>query len=205
MAAMGVLGVLYAFGVFLASRALYLLPQGKEHGPGGHPYPLWTSVHFASALLFAALAMLQLLAPVRRRYPLLHRYCGRIAVACGLIAAITGACIPFGVVPPRPMLERAYIVIYFLGVAACLLQGYYAARRRDFTLHRIWMIRTVASAGAVMTQRIFFPILAITFGVPNFGVFWREFVAAFALGWVINLALAEGWLRWEAQRNPSVA
>jgi len=187
--------LIYAIGVYISGRALSLLPHGKETGPNGHPYPSWTIVHFASALLFALLAMLQLLSGLRRRHPLLHRYWGRIAVASGLIAAISGACIPFAVVPPRPLIERLYIVIYFSGVALCLLLGFRAARQHNFTLHRIWMIRAVAAAGAVVTQRIAFTIFALNAGFHSDAEFWNAFVGAFALGWAINFGLAEYWLR----------
>ncbi|AXC12489.1 hypothetical protein ACPOL_3194 [Acidisarcina polymorpha] len=202
--AFGILALLYGFGVFVSTRASILLLKGKESGPNGHPYPPWTIIHFASALLFAVLAMMQLVSVVRRRYPLLHRYSGRIAVVSGLIAAITGVCIPFAVVPPRPLLERLYIVVYFGGVASCLLLGLRAARRHDFAMHRIWMIRAVAAAGAVMTQRITFPIFVLTFGIHSERAFWSEFVGAFALGWAINLTLAECWLRWTPSAGPYV-
>jgi uncharacterized membrane protein YozB (DUF420 family) len=198
IAAIGGLGLLYGFGFYISTKAIAFLPQGKETGPTGHAYPPWTIVHFASALLFAVLAMLQLISALRRRHPLLHRYSGRIAIASGLIAAITGAWIPFAVVPPRPLSERVYIVVYFTGVASCLLLGFRAARQRDFPLHRAWMIRAVATAGAVMTQRIVFPIFAFTFGIHSDASFWTEFVGAFALGWAINLGLAECWLRWSS-------
>ena len=197
----GGLGLLYAIGLILSARAIFLLPHGKEMGPGGHPYPTWTGLHFASAFLFAALALPQLLPVLRRRYPLLHRYSGRVAVFWGLITAVTGALIPFAIVPPRPMLERLYIVVYFSGVASFLILGLCAARRRDYALHRMWMIRAVASAGAVITQRIVFAILAMTFGIRTEAAFWVGFVAAFALGWAINLALAEVWLRWKPSRS----
>jgi hypothetical protein len=114
---------------------------------------------------------------------------------------VTGAFIPFAVNPPRPLLERVYIVLYFTGVASFLLLGLRAARRHDYALHRQWMIRAVASAGAVITQRIVFAILAMAFGIRNEAAFWIGFVTAFALGWAINLALAEVWLRWRPSRS----
>ena len=143
------------------------------------------------------LALLQLVSALRRRYPTLHRYSGRAAVLCGLTAAISGALVPFALIPPRPFVERLYIVLFFTGVALFLLLGFRAARRHDYASHRAWMIRAVASAGGVVTQRIVFPILIITFGFRSASAFWMEFVAAFALGWGINLALAEVWLRWK--------
>jgi hypothetical protein len=201
----GGLGLLYALGLIISARAILLFALGKETGPGGHSYPAWTILHFASAFLFAALAVLQVLPILRRRYPMLHRCSGRIAVFCGLIAAVTGAFIPFAVIPPRPLLERLYIVIYFTGVASFLLLGYRSARRHEYPLHRRWMIRAVASAGAVVTQRIVFPILAIAFGIRHEAAFWAGFVAAFALGWAINLALAEVWLWWSSIGSTEVS
>jgi putative flippase GtrA len=198
MVAISALVLLYAYGVRISIKAIELLHQGKETGPSDQPYPTWTVVHFASALLFAVFAMLQLVSFIRRRQPLFHRYIGRLAVGSGLLAAVTGASIPFAVVPQHPLSERIYIVIYFVGIALCLLIGFRAARHRDFTLHRVWMIRAVATAGAVITQRFVFPILLLSFGIHSDAEFWAEFVAAFALGWVINLALAEAWLRWKS-------
>ena len=53
-----------------------------------------------------------------------------------------------------------------------------------------------------MTQRIVFPILLLSFGIHSDAEFWAEFVGAFALGWAINLALAEWWLRWKPSALP---
>src|ERR1700735_3887847 len=102
--AIGGLILLYAMGLVISTRALDLLPQGREVGPGGHTYPTWTILHFASALVFAVLAMPQLISGLRHRYPSFHRYSGRVTITCGLIAAVTGTFIPFAVVPPRPLL-----------------------------------------------------------------------------------------------------
>jgi hypothetical protein len=206
IAAIGLLVLLYAYGARIAVKAIALLAQGKETDPSGHAHPAWTLIHFASSLLFAVLAMMQLVAAIRRRHPEFHRYAGRVAVAFGLIAAVTGASVPFAAVPPHPMVERVYILIHFAGAAACLLMGFRAARHRTFALHRVWMMRAIATIGAVMTQRIVFPILLFSFGAESDAGFWVAFVVAFALGWAINLALAEGWVRWTScAPRPSVA
>jgi uncharacterized membrane protein YozB (DUF420 family) len=188
--------VLYVYGARISAKALELLPQSNETGPSGTAYQPWTVLHFASALVFAVLAMWQLFSALRGRYPLLHRYMGRIAVVTGLVVALSGASIPFAASPPRPLAERCYIVVYFVGAIFCLLAGLRAARHRNFRVHRVWMIRAVATFGAVVTQRVVFPLLLLTFGFHNDGQFWMEFVAAFALGWVINVAVAESYLRW---------
>ena len=63
------------------------------------------------------------------------------------------------------------------------------------------MIRVIASACAVVTQRMVFPILIITFGFRSDSTFWIDFVAAFALGGGINLVLAEVWLHRESPKS----
>ena len=196
IAAIGALVLLYGYGARISIKAIELLQRGEETGPSDQPYPSWTVIHFASALLFAVFGMLQLVSFIRDRQPRLHRYMGRVAVGSGLLAAVTGAGIPFAVVPQHPLSERIYIAIYFAGVASCLLMGFRAARRRDFTRHRVWMIRAIASAGAVVTQRFVFPLLLLSLGFHSDAQFWSEFVGAFALGWAINLGFAEWWLRW---------
>jgi uncharacterized membrane protein YozB (DUF420 family) len=196
LAAFAGFALLYAYGIQLSINAIDLLSRGQETDPAHQAYPPWTAIHFAAALLFAVLALTQLLSVVRRRHPRWHRYAGRVAIASGLVAAISGASVPFIFVPPHPLVERLYILVYFSGVAACLLLGFRAARRHDFNRHRRWMIRTVATVGAVMTQRLIFPLFFLVFGIHGEAEFWLEFVGAFALGWAINAGLAECWLRW---------
>ena len=86
IAAISALVLLYAYGARISFKAIELLHQGKETGPSEQPYPAWTVIHFASALLFAVFAMLQLVSFIRYRQPLFHRYIGRLAVGSGLLA-----------------------------------------------------------------------------------------------------------------------
>ena len=181
----------FRLGLFTCFLKVKKLAQSVSRTRRGPPF---TSSRHCSSQCWA---LLQLVSALRRRNPTLHRYSGRAAVLCGLTAAISGALVPFALIPPRPFVERLYIVLFFTGVALFLLLGFRAARRHDYASHRAWMIRAVASAGGVVTQRIVFPILIITFGFRSASAFWMEFVAAFALGWGINLALAEVWLRWK--------
>jgi hypothetical protein len=191
----GALFLLYAYGVRIAILAIHALPTGKETGPLDDPYPAWTAIHFVSALVFAVLALFQLVPIVRQRYPLVHRRFGRIAVGSGLIAAASGMAIPFGVAAARPLSEKLYIFFHFGVVATFLVLGFVAARGKRYRSHRVWMIRTVGAAGAVMTQRLIFPLAPLTVAIHSDRTFWMEFVISSAVALVINLVAVEWWLR----------
>ena len=193
-AAIGALILLYAYGDRIAIRAIGALSNGTETGPLGDRYPWWTLTHFVSALSFAILAMFQLVPVIRRRYLAVHRVVGRIAVSAGLLTAVSGTAIPV-LLPLRPLLWRGYIVLHLAATAFFLTKGFLAARRHNILTHRAWMVRAIASAGAVMTQRVLFPLFPRLLGIHSDQQFWEEFVAASLCAWLINLLMAELWLR----------
>src|SRR5690242_19473457 len=89
-------GVLFLSLIGIAAvvrRALVLLPtlrdgvhaSGKPLDAGFARYPLLTLVHIIPGLLFMVLGPLQLARPIRSRMPVLHRWCGRVFVACGVV------------------------------------------------------------------------------------------------------------------------
>jgi uncharacterized membrane protein YozB (DUF420 family) len=186
--------LIYGVGVAISVRAMLRLPAGKETGPLGDVYPLWTVAHFSSALVFAVLAMLQIVPVVRRRYPKVHRISGRIAVVAGLVAAVAGTMIPLGV-PDRPFFWRVFMVGYCILTAVLLVRGFAAARRRDYSDHRAWMIRAIAAEGAIITERAFFPIFPLVFGIHGELVFWIYFSCSMGLALAVNLLLAERWIQ----------
>jgi hypothetical protein len=84
-------------------------------------------------------------------------------------------------------------------MAACLVLGVTAARRRDIAAHRAWMIRAYAIGLAAGTQ-------AFTEGIGG-AIFGTGVVAtdlAKGAGWMINLAVAEWALRRPASHRPAV-
>jgi hypothetical protein len=78
----------------------------------------------------------------------------------------------------------------------CLVVGVAAARRRDFTAHRAWMIRAYALAVAAGTQ-----VFTQGFGEAVFGPGEVRGDLLKAAGWVINLAVAEWAIRRPAHRR----
>jgi Predicted membrane protein (DUF2306) len=81
-------------------------------------------------------------------------------------------------------------------MAASLLLGIIAIRRRDIAAHRTWMTRAFAIGLAAGTQTFTEGIGAAIFGTGEL----RMDVAEGA-GWVINLAIAECAIRRPARRR----
>ena len=79
-------------------------------------------------------------------------------------------------------------------MAACLVLGFTAIRRRDITAHRAWMIRAYAIGVAAGTQAFTGAIGGALFGTGEL----RGDLAK-AAGWIINLAVAEWVIRRPTQ------
>jgi uncharacterized membrane protein len=161
------------------------------------PYPAWTAIHFVAAAAFAAAAPVQLWLVVTRRNPRLHRILGRAMVADAVVMATSGYVIAW-LAPERPTSERILMSVLILAFAGMLALGVRAAATRDFAAHRTWMARMLATAFAALTQRLVFPIFAAAIGVHGRAEFWELFISAAWVGWGLNLAVAEWWLRRDA-------
>ena len=74
------------------------------------------------------------------------------------------------------------------GMAACLVLGFAAIRRRDISAHRAWMVRAYAIGLAAGTQVFTEPLAVALFGD---GALISDL--AKGAGWVVNLAVAE-WI-----------
>lgn len=65
------------------------------------------------------------------------------------------------------------------------------AIRRQIAAHRAWMIRSFALVLGPMTIRLAYVPIWMIGGVPE-----RETIApSFWIGWLLNLAIAELWIR----------
>ncbi len=203
-AGIGALLWLAYFGERTAVAAIRALSTGKETGPLGDVYPGWSLWHFVSALVFLALALLQTIPVLRSRYPLAHRISGRIAIVAALTAALSAVMIAM-VAEGRPIFWRLWVAFQFVAIAALLLLGLAEARNRRYRRHQTWMVRSIAFALAVLTQRLVFPIFPAVFGIHSDEQFWAEFTGAAVLATGINLAVAETWLRVSAAKQQSPA
>jgi hypothetical protein len=190
---------LLCFGARVGVLAIQTLPSGKETGPLGDPYPSWALWHFASGLVFVVLSLLQLLGPLRRRFPGLHHLGGYAAIGAAYVAAVSAVVMAM-ILEGRPAFWRIWVAVQFVAIALMLTRAALAARRRDFKLHQSWMIRSIAVAGAVFTQRLVFPFFPRAFGIHSDREFWIQFTVAALVATAINLLVAEAWLRSRFRR-----
>jgi hypothetical protein len=152
-------------------------------------------VHIACSAIALALVPVQVLGVVRAKWPRVHRWSGRALLGLGVlpggIAGLIAATFAFG---------GAVSTLGFgtLSVAwlACGGAGLRAARTRDWSAHRAWMVRLIALTLAAVTLRVQLGI-CLAFG-PSIGLAFESFYPWLAwTSWVFNVLLAEGLLAWQ--------
>ncbi|HEY3527719.1 MAG TPA: DUF2306 domain-containing protein [Nocardioides sp.] len=185
----------------LAAGALRLvqLAGGPTAIPADHRFagfPGALVAHIVGAAVFAFLGAFQFLPRLRRRR--WHRRAGRVVAVAGLVVAISALWLTL-FYDPQPGSGAVLFVLRLVfapAMAACLVLGFTAIRRRDIAAHRAWMMRTYAIGLAAGTQ-------AFTEGIGE-GIFGHGVLVADlskGAGWVINLAVAEWLIRRPARRR----
>ncbi|WP_422770097.1 DUF2306 domain-containing protein [Plantactinospora sp. WMMC1484] len=159
---------------------------------GSAPVPVL--LHIVSVTVFSVLGAFQFAPGFRRRHRRWHRFAGRLLlVPAGLLTALTGLWLTL-FLPPAAVDSRALAVIRVVVssyLAAALLLGFLAVRRRDFGTHRAWMIRGYAIAMGAGTQ--FFTQVAWIVSVGALTAASRT--GTMAVAWLINVAVAEWVIR----------
>jgi len=161
-----------------------LMPEDAHHPS----VPVALVVHIVSAIVYSLLGAFQFSAGLRRRRPRWHRAAGRVLVPMGL--AVAGSALWMTLSYPRevhtgPLLFWSRIG-FGTGMILCLVLGLRAILRKDVPTHRAWMIRAYALGLGAGTQ-----VVTIGFGQALFGTSTVVTDAVTAVGWAINLALAE--------------
>jgi uncharacterized membrane protein len=152
--------------------------------------------HIVGAAVYALVGAFQFLPRFRRRHLTWHRRVGRVLVVAGLLVAGSALWLTL-FYPPKPGtggLLYALRLIFGSAMAAALVLGVAAIRRRDIAVHRAWMIRAYAIGLAAGTQ-------VVTEGSTTAILGTSELAGdlAKAAGWAINLAVAE----WVVRRRPA--
>ncbi|MET8162416.1 DUF2306 domain-containing protein [Sphaerisporangium sp. NPDC005289] len=180
------------------------------------PRPAGFSAHYpllVAHVMFASVAMLTCFLQVwpwfRQRYPVAHRYVGRVYVFGGVLPAglaglVIGAGTPFG---PVIAVSNVMLALLWLSFTAA---GYRMARQRRFVDHRRWMLRSFALTYSIITNRVWGVIVAIVL-TPQFETTFKGDVTMFTwtlaglggwLGWTVPLLVVEWWLeRGEAAKR----
>jgi uncharacterized membrane protein len=161
------------------------------------PVPVF--LHVVGAAVYALLGAFQFIASFRRRFRGWHRAAGRIVVACGLVAASSGAWVTlfYPRLPDTNDLLFAIRLVVSCAMVAFLLLGFRAIRRRDVPRHRAWMMRAYAIGLGAGTQALVFMVAEGAAGTPD------QLGKALLMGasWGINLGVAELVIRRGARRR----
>lgn len=194
-------GLLSVIGVAVVVRRLVDLQwpsatarsvPGLDEGFARHA--VLTRLHILPGLVFILLGPLQSMPALRRRWPLMHRWLGRVFVAAGALTGVTAL-----VMSPRMAIgganETAATTLFGVVFLFALVRAYVHARNRRFALHREWMIRTYAVGLAVATIRpivgLFFATSRLTHLTPH-----EFFGIAFWLGFTMQSMAAEAWINY---------
>jgi len=159
-----------------------------------------TRWHIFAGGLFIVLAPLQLARPVRRRFPVLHRWSGRSLLVSGTIAAVTG--LYFGVFLPMAGIAESIIIVL---VGALFLvattRAFRAIRRRDAVRHREWMLRAFGVMVAVPATRVMGAVLDVALAPTGISSA-RLFVMDLWVTWPLVIGVTEWWIRHTRSATP---
>ncbi len=156
------------------------------------PFPI--GLHILSVVVFSMVGAFQFSEGFRRRYRNWHRKAGRLLVASGLLAALSGLWMTQWYPWPAGDGWMVYVgrVVFGLAMVACILLSIDAIRRRAYQAHGDWMMRAYAiglGAGTqVLTHLPWFLLVDHWPGETARGIFMGA-------GWVINVMVAEWIIR----------
>jgi uncharacterized membrane protein len=173
-------------------------PQLMAMDPRITASPVPVVVHIISAVAYAVLGAFQFSAALRRRRPGWHRAAGRILVVLGLAVAFSALWMTL-FYPHQPgtgQLAYAFRLAFGSGMAASIILGLTAIRRRDIAHHRAWMTRAYALALGAGTQ-----VFTQGFGNAIFGTSQVTTDLCLGAAWAINLAIAEYVIRRPSGRR----
>src|SRR5918995_1760884 len=166
-------------------------PQLMPTNPRIDASPAPLVVHVVGAACYAIFGAFQFSARLRRRHLGWHRSTGRILVGAGLAVAFSGLWMTlFYAGAPGGDLLWAIRVLVGSTMAAAIVLGFTAIRRRDIPAHRAWMMRAYALGLGAGTQ-------AFTEGIGEalFGTTDLSKAISLGSGWAINAVVAEWVIR----------
>jgi hypothetical protein len=148
----------------------------------------WLAIHAVSAAIALFIGPWQFMRRLRAHRPRLHRWTGRLYAAACMIGGITGSALALGA-STGPVSTAGFGLLAIVWTYSTAMAWRFAMRR-EFILHRRWMIRSFVLTFAAVTLRLYLP-LASALPVP----FEDAYRAISFLCWVPNLLLAEIYLR----------
>ncbi len=178
------------------------LSGGAEITPANARFfasPLPVVMHIVGASLYAILGAFQFATSIRRRWPIWHRWAGRLLVVCGLL--VGSSALWMTLFYQLPVIDgdflKAQRLLFGSGMIGSIVFAFVAIRRGNVRQHRDWMMRAYAIGMAAGTQSLTLMVGELIAGKPN------ELSRALLMGaaWVINLAVAEWRIRKRSVRS----
>jgi hypothetical protein len=185
--------VLSAIPLTAGAFRLIQLAGGPAVMPADHRFsgfPAALVVHIVGAAVFAFVGAFQFVPGLRRRS--WHRRAGRVVAVAGVLVAGSALWLTlfYEAQPGTGDLLYAFRLVFASAMAACVVLGFAAIRRRDIDAHGAWMTRAYALGLGAGTQ-------AFTEGIAEAVLGAGELTGDLAkgTGWIINLAVAEWVIR----------
>ena len=158
----------------------------KQDYVGFLHYRLAFFTHVFSAIFVLAAGCTQFSVPIRRKYPVLHRYAGWVYVVVTLfLAAPTGFVI--GLYANGGLSSRIAFCLLAVLWFCFTFKAILFIKKRDFRAHQRWMFRSFALALSAITLRAWKYLLVALFHPKPMDVY----ILVAWLGWVLNLIIAE--------------
>jgi uncharacterized membrane protein len=151
-----------------------------------------TMLHIVPSLVFVLLIPLQFVSRLRRRYPQVHRWSGRVIVALGSVIGISA--LQLSAHPVGGFVEASATTLFGCYFLFCLARAWLHIRARRVDLHRECAVRMVAIALGVATTR---PVMAVFFATSRLTGLRPEqfFGPAMWIGFVATYLAGEAWIR----------
>ena len=168
-------------------------PEGLGASFSRHPWLIW--VHATCGPIALVIGPLQFLQVIRARWPVWHWRMGTIDV---LAAAVLGSAgLALAAYSSGGWTTHIGFGALAIGVLITTGAAYVSARRRDFDVHRRWMVRSYALIYAAVMLRLLLPLLVMAMR----GDFLDAYRTVSWLCWVPNLIVVEWYLRRRGGRG----
>ncbi len=168
-----------------------ILPDPETIDYGYAINPLLTLFHILPGLLFIVLGALQFAEKIRNKYIRFHRVSGRMYLVLGFIIGTSSLAMAFAM-QYGGWIETAAILVFAPYFLFSLMKAYKYIRKKEFLLHREWMIRAYSIGLAVATMR---PLIGLTQAFTDIP-FNKSFGPIFWIAFLFHASIAEAWIRF---------